>query len=115
MITLNELQLPSPAALRVKVTPQAGTAQYNTLGEMVQDGMREKRTVEIQWTRMPPGRLAALDSALDFSGFIACTYPDPLKGSRTMNCRVTGHSARIFRYQDGTPAWADVKITLEEQ
>ncbi len=115
MITLNQLTLPSPNALSVKVTPQAGTVQYNTLGQTVMDSVKEKRTVEITWTRLSESQLAALAQKLSFSSFLTCTYPDPLLGSRSMQCRATAHSARVYRYQDGAPAWADVKITLEEQ
>lgn len=115
MITLNDLALPTPASLSVQVSPQGGTAQYNTLGHLVQDGMREKRTVDISWTRFPSAMLPQLDAVLSFSDFMTLTYPDPLKGSRSMRCRATRHSAQVYRFSSGQAVWADVKITLEEQ
>ena len=45
MISINGVSLPSPTALTVRVTPQAGTAQYNALGQTVLDNLRDKRTV----------------------------------------------------------------------
>ncbi|MBQ9263743.1 MAG: hypothetical protein IJ189_05970 [Clostridia bacterium] len=114
MITIHETLLPSPTALSVRVTLQAGTAQYNTQGNLVQDGMREKRTVDIAWTRMSLDDLSSLAEAMA-DPFFDCAYPDPLLGNRTMRCRCTGKSASVFQYRDGVPVWADVKITLEEQ
>lgn len=114
MITLQNQSLPAPSSLSVRVSLQGGTAQYNTLGALVQDGMREKRTVEIAWSRLPAADLARLRQALT-GGFLSCVYPDPLLGSRTMQCRCVSHSARVFRCEAGTPLWADVTLTLEEQ
>lgn len=114
MITLSSLSLPSPASLSVHASLQGGAAQYNTLGQLVQDGMQEKRTVEILWTRLSASILSQLAQALQ-GGFLTCVYPDPLLGERTMRCRCASHSARVFQYLDGAPVWADVKITLEEQ
>ncbi|MBR1585719.1 MAG: hypothetical protein IJ662_09285 [Clostridia bacterium] len=114
MITINKRTLPSPSALSVKITPQAGTAQYNTLGELVQDGMKDKRTVEISWAHLSGDDLGILSLALT-DGFFDCTYPDPLSGNRAMRCRCTARSARVYQYRDDLPVWADVKIILEEQ
>ncbi len=114
MITLQSILLPSPAALAVKTALQGGIAQYNTLGNLVQDGMKEKRTVEISWRSLPAASLGRLAEALS-GGFLQCTYPDPLLGSRTMSCRCTQHCARVYRAQDGAPQWADVSVTLEER
>ena len=115
MITLNDLSLPAPSSLSVQVSPQGGTVHYNTLGHLLQDGMREKRTVDIAWARFPGAMLSQLDAALSFSDFMTLTYPDPLKGQRTMRCRSTRHSAQVYRFSGGQAVWADVKITLEEQ
>ena len=115
MIKINNLSLPAPSSLGVKISPQAGSAQYNTLGQLVQDGMRDKRTVEITWARMEHAMLASLAQALSAGGFFSCTYPDPLAGQRQMTCRVTGQSAQVFHYAEGVPTWAEVKLTLEER
>lgn len=114
MITIGSLSLPSPSSLAVRVTLQGGTAQYNTLGVLVQDGVREKRTVDIAWNHLPAASLAQLSQALT-GGFLTCGYPDPLLGSRQMSCRCTGQSAQVYRCQNGAPQWADVRITLEER
>ena len=84
MIRINETPLPSPTALAVRVEPKAGTAQYNTLGQLLQDGMRDKRTVEITWARMAGDTLAALALLLSPGGFFTLVYPDPLSGNREM-------------------------------
>ena len=115
MITLNNVSLPSPTGLSVRVRPQAGTAQYNTLGQLMQDGFKDKRTVEIAWSRMDAVTLRSLASLLTAGGFFSLTYPDPLSGSRTIACRATEQSARVWRYANGAAAWADVTLTLEEQ
>ena len=114
MITLQNQSFPAPSSLSVRVSPQGGTVQYNTLGNLVQDGVREKRTVEILWARLPLNDLTRLGQILT-GGFFSCTYPDPLLGSRTMQCRCASHSARVFRCEAGTPLWADVTLALEEQ
>lgn len=114
-MTLNGLALPSPASLSVRVAPRSGTAQYNTLGQLVQDGIRDKRTVEITWTRMDSAALSALSALLNEGGFFTLIYPDPLSGSREMSCRAKEHSARVRRMQSGAPLWADVTLTLEER
>lgn len=115
MVRINGTQLPAPTALTVKVEPKAGTMQYNTLGQLLQDGMREKRTVEISWVRIAGSALAALAQQLSAGGFFTLTYPDPLSGEREMRCRVAAQCARVEAYRDGAPRWADVKLTLEEQ
>ena len=115
MISLNGISLPSPTTLSVRVSPQAGTAQYNTLGQTVLDGMRDKRTVEIGWNRMAGDALAALAALLSPGGFFTLVYPDPLSGSRSMTCRVREQFARVYQYQSGAPLWADVRLTMEEQ
>ncbi len=115
MITLNSVSLPSPTFLSVRVLPQAGTVQYNTLGQTVLDNMKEKRTVEIGWNRMTGGELATLSALLSPGGFFTLVYPDPLSGSRSMACRIREQSARVYHYQSGVPLWADVKLTLEEK
>lgn len=114
MIAINQTALPTPASLSVRVRPAAGTAQYNTLGQTVLDGMADKHTVTIAWTRMSETDLQTLSSLLSDGGFLSLAYPDPLSGSREMTCRVTDRSARVCR-QAGSPAWADVTLTLEEQ
>ena len=115
MITLNNVFLPSPTFLSVRVTPQAGTVRYNTLGQTILDNMHEKRTVEIGWNRMTGAELAALANLLSPGGFFTLVYPDPLSGSRSMTCRAREQSARVYQYQNGVPLWADVKLLLEEQ
>lgn len=115
MITLNQLTLPAPSSLSVRVRPQGGIAQYNTLGQLVQDGFFDKRIVTVAWARMPGETLEALSALLADGGFFTLTYPDPLSGSRAMSCRVTDRSASVYRYQNGAPLWADVSLTLEEQ
>ena len=115
MISLNNVSLPAPTGLSVRVRPQAGTAQYNALGDLVQDGFRDKRTVEIAWSRMPASTLRSLAQLLSAGGFFTLVYPDPLSGSREMRCRATEQSARVWRYAEGEPKWADVALTLEEQ
>ncbi len=115
MITLNSVSLPSPSFLSVRVLPQAGTVHYNTLGQTILDGMKEKRTVEIGWNRMTGAALASLANLLSAGGFFTLVYPDPLSGSRSMTCRAREQSARVYQYQNGAPLWADVKLLLEEQ
>jgi len=115
MICLNGQSLPAPSSLSVRVSPQAGTAQYNTLGQLVQDGMRDKRTVEIAWVRMDAAALGILAAQLNAGGFMTLTYPDPLLGSREMSCHVREQSARVYRLQGGAPQWADVTLIMEER
>lgn len=114
MIQLNGVSLPAPASLAVRIQPRAGTTDYTTLGTLVQDGVREKRTVEIGWRRLSGADLSLLANQLN-GGFFTCTYPDPLAGAKTIRCRAVDQSARVYQYKDGAPLWADVKITLEEQ
>ena len=115
MILINDLSLPAPASLSVKIEPRTGVSQYNTLGQLVQDGVREKRTVEIAWTRMAAATLNQLAALLSPGGFFSLSYPDPLSGARVMSCRVMGQSARVCQYRNGAPLWADVQLILEEQ
>ena len=115
MIILNETALPSPASLSVRVSPQGGSAQYNTLGNTVLDNLRDKRTVDIIWSRLSAAQLSQIATLLKDGGFFTLTYPDPLSGGRTMTCRAKAQSARVYRYENGVPTWADVNLTLEEQ
>ena len=115
MITINNVSLPSPTFLSVRVLPQAGTVRYNTLGQTIVDNMKEKRRVEIGWNRMTGAALSSLANLLSAGGFFTLVYPDPLSGSRSMTCRTREQSARVYQYQDGVPLWADVKLTMEEQ
>lgn len=114
MITISGITLPAPSSLAVSVTQRGGSAQYNTLGELVQDGMKEKRTVDVSWRCLPAASLTLLSQALQ-GGFISCAYPDPLLGARSMTCRCTRHAARVYRVQENAPQWADVTLTLEER
>ena len=115
MLFINNVALPSPHSLSVRVSPKAGNTQYNTLGQLLQDGVKEKRTLEIAWVRMNQSDLALLAAQLNPGGFISCRYPDPLLGQTEIICRVTGHQASVYHYQPDSPLWADVKLTLEEQ
>ena len=115
MITLNDVSLPSPTFLSVRVSSRAGSIQYNTLGQTILEGMKDKRTVEIGWTRMTGAALMSLANLLSAGGFFTLVYPDPLSGSRTMSCWAREQSARVYQYQNGVPLWADVKLTMEEQ
>ena len=115
MLFLNDVLLPSPHALSVKVSPKAGSTQYNTQGQLLQDGVKEKRTLEITWTRMNQSDLSLLAAQLAPGGFMTCRYPDPLRGTTQIICRVIGHQATVYRYHPNAPLWADVKLTLEEQ
>ena len=81
MISLNGISLPSPTSLSVRVSPQAGTAQYNTLGQTVLDGWRDKRTVEIGWKSMAGAALAQLSQLLSAGGFFTLVYPDGAAGA----------------------------------
>ena len=115
MIKINGVSLPSPSSLSVRVLPRAGTSDYNSLGYLVQDGVKDKRTVEIGWARMSGANLTLLAAQLALGGFLTLSYPDPLSGSREMVCRAAGQSAHVCQYLDGAPLWADVKLILEER
>lgn len=115
MITLNDLSLPSPSSLSVSVSPRGGTSQYNALGQLVQDGMRDKRTVEICWRHMPGDQLAELSALLNQGGFFTLVYPDPLDGKREMRCCLHKQWAQVWQYRNDVPIWAQVQLTLEEE
>ena len=115
MIRLNGIAFPSPSNLLVRCTPKGGVAQYNSLGQLVQEGMQEKRHVEIIWNRLPGSVLSQLAQILNAGGFFSLVYPDPMAGNREMSCYASEHSARVWQYRDGQAAWADVKLAVEEQ
>lgn len=115
MLSINHVVLPSPHSLSVKVAPKVGSSQYNTRGQLLQDGVQEKRTVEIVWVRLSQDDLALLARQLNPGGFFACSYPDPLKGQTEITCRLAGQQATVYHYQPAAALWADVKLTLEEQ
>ena len=115
MISINGLSLPSPHALTVQIVPKGGTSQYNALGQLVQEGVREKRMVEITWHRMEGDQLQALSQVLSAGGFFTLVYPDPLSSRREMICCIKRQTARVWQYQQDAPKWADVQLTLEEQ
>ena len=115
MIAINGLSLPAPGSLSVQVEPKGGSGQYNALGQWVMDGGVEKRTVEISWPRMSGALLGDLSLQLRQGGFFTLSYPDPLSGSREMRCRLVRQRARVWRYQNETPLWADVYLMLEEE
>lgn len=114
MISINDTSLPTPASLSVHVTMQTGSVHYNALGQMLLDGRKEKRKVEIGWARLGSQELTALSSLLT-GGFITLSYPDPLAGQREMEGLVTEKDARVWRFENNQAAWADVKLTVEER
>ena len=115
MLSINGISLPSPTSLSVQVISRGGSTQYNVLGQMVRDGAREKRVLQIAWSRMTADQLSVLSSLLESGQLLTLSYPDPLAGRREMSCFAADRSARVWQYRDGVPAWADVKLTLEEQ
>lgn len=115
MISINGLSLPSPHAMTVQVEQKGGASQYNALGQLVQEGVRDKRTVEITWRRMAGDQLLRLSQVLEAGGFFTLVYPDPLSSRREMICCVKRQSARVWQYRQDMPEWADVQLTLEEQ
>ncbi|MBQ6803266.1 MAG: hypothetical protein IJP04_01290 [Clostridia bacterium] len=115
MLSINDVVLPSPHSLSVKITPKTGSTQYNTRGQLLQDGVQEKRTVEIVWVRLNQDDLSLLAGQLNPGGFFTCNYPDPLKGQTEITCRLSGQQATVYHYQPAAPLWADVKLILEEQ
>jgi len=115
VITINHFSLPSPHALSVQIDPRGGTSQYNSLGQLVQEGIQDKRTVEIAWRRITGEQLALISQALQPGGFFTLSYPDPLMGQRGMQCFLKRQAAHVWQYEKGIPKWADVKLTLEER
>ena len=115
MIWINQLALPAPSALQVRVKPRAGTSKYNTKGQLVMDGVQQKRQVELTWARMAAPALAALFAELDAGGFLTLTYPDPLAGGTQISCYASERSARVFQYKNDAAVWADVTLKLEER
>ncbi len=115
MLSINGVSLPSPHSLSVQVSPRGGNAQYNTLGQLLQDGIREKRTLEITWHQLSRSSLSLIAAQLSPGGFFTCTFPDPLKGETEMTCRLAAHQATLYRHQPDAPLWADVRLTLEER
>lgn len=115
MIWINQLALPAPSALQVRVKPKGGVSKYNTRGQLVMDGVQHKRQVEITWARMSVSALAALTAQLDAGGFLTLTYPDPLAGGTQISCYVSERSARVCQYQQDAAVWADVTLKLEER
>ena len=115
MISINGLSMPSPHALTVPIAKKGGISQYNALGQLVQEGMQDKRTVEITWRRMAGDQLLALSRVLAAGGFFTLIYPDPLSSRREMICCLKGQTARVWQYQQDMPQWADVQLILEEQ
>ena len=115
MLQINQLALPAPSSLTVLTKTKAGVAKYNAQGQLVMDGVRQKRQVEISWTRMAATALSQLAGELEPGGFLTLTYPDPLEGGKQISCYVTERSARVWQYQNGAAAWADVVLKLEER
>ena len=99
----------------MQVKEKAGVAKYNTLGQLVTDGVQQKRQIEIRWTRMAATAIALLFQELEAGGFCTLVYPDPLEGNKQISCHVTERSARVWQYQNGAAAWADVALKLEER
>lgn len=114
MLQINELSLPAPSACTVEIFSRTGSEKYNTLGQLVTDNRKEKRTLDIRWTRMEKEQLQQLFSLLDSGVFFDLAYPDPVRGAYSITCRCTGRSARVWQYT-GEAAWADVHLKLEER
>lgn len=115
MLQINQLTLPAPSSLLVQVKSRAGVSKYNAQGQLVMDGVQQKRLVEIRWTRMAASALAQLAQELESGGFFTLSYPDPLSGPQQISCYATERSARVWQYQNGNAAWADVELKLEER
>ncbi len=114
MITMDTLALPTPSAFSVDIRSASGTERFNTLGQRIFDGRREKRSLSLRWNRMDPAQLQQLFSHLDGRTFFSLTYPDPVSGEKSITCFARDRSARVWCYP-GEAAWADVQLTLEEQ
>lgn len=114
MIQISDLPLPVPSACTVEIFSRAGGEKYNTLGQRVWDGRREKRILDLRWSRMEKDVLQQLFSLLDSGDFFDITYPDPVSGSRTITCCCTGRNAKVWQYT-GEAHWADVHVKLEER
>lgn len=114
MIHIQDLSLPTPSACVVDIANAAGTKRYNTLGRLVWDGQREKRTLELRWNRMEGDALQKLFTLLDSSTFFDLTYPDPVEGEKTITCFCLDRGARVWQYT-GQALWADVRVKLEER
>lgn len=114
MIHIQDLSLPVPSACVVEITGQAASRRYNTLGQLVMDGRREKRTLDLRWSRMEENMLMQLFSLLDGAAFFDITYPDPVAGEKTITCFCADRGAKIWQYA-GQARWADVHVKLEER
>lgn len=115
MIAINGTRLPSPGSLSVRKVRRVGSTDYNSLGKMVQDGVREKNIVEIIWPRMSASVLSELAALLESAPFFQLSYPDPLEGNREMEGWAAEKQARVWKFEGGMPAWADVKLVVEER
>lgn len=114
MITINGAVLPAPHSLSVQVMKIGGSRDYNALGQLVEEGMREKRRVELAWRRMADAQLHALQAALQEAAPLSLVCPDPSARQREMLCTLVHHAATVWHYEQGEPAWADVQLILEE-
>ncbi len=114
MIHIQDLSLPAPSACVVEISSAAGTQRYNTLGRMVVDGRRERRTLDLRWNRMEGDMLERLFTLLDSGTFFDITYPDPVAGEKTITCFCADRGARVWQYT-GQARWADVHVKLEER
>lgn len=115
MIAINQTVLPTPSALNVQVQTQSGQVRFNSAGEKLLEGQREKSTVEMVWNQMETSTLTALAQVLQPGGFFTLTYPDPLNGQRQISCHVTERSAQVFSLRSGETRWCQVRLKMEER
>ena len=114
MITIEQMCLPAPHAFSVEIMQRAGTEKYNTLGQRIMDGQKEKRLLNISWVRLERNVMARLFTLLDEKMLFSVTFPDPADGEKTLLCHAVGRSARVWQFP-GEAAWAVVQLKLEEQ
>lgn len=114
MILIQDLSLPAPSACVVEIAGSYGARRCNTLGQTVMDGCREKRTLDLRWSRMEGEALQRLFSLLDSGTFFDLTYPDPVAGEKTITCFCVDRQAKVWHYT-GQARWADVHVKLEER
>lgn len=116
VITVNNVNMPTPTTLKVTIFDVASSADRNASGAVVMDRVGTKRKLEMTWARLTPTQLSTLLNAVGTDVFFTAGYPDPqTAATRTMTCYCGDRAVGVLRMVNGAPVWTNVEMNWIER
>lgn len=114
MIKINTVTIKTPQRCTIGIE-EVSKIERNANGDALIDRMAVKRKIEMKWGALSNSDCSTILTAVS-NVFFQVDYPDPESGTEeTIVCYASKKTAPMLKYDNSTPYWEELSLTLMER